>query len=279
LEICTGGEEVTVRMRARFSQSVSNYPLPLLSRFSMPRPTRRSPKRDVSADVAYALEWLEKRGSQKNRDGMARYGIVAKKVYGVSMGTMKTLARELGKSHALSEALWKTGWYEARMLASMVGEPAKVTPTQMERWAKSFDNWAVCDTATFVLWDRSPHAWTKVNEWSKRDEEFVKRAAFAMLASLTVHDKDAPDANYLKGLKLIEREAWDDRNFVKKAVNWALRSIGKRNPALNKAAIAVAKRLAASKDAAPRWIGKDALREITSPAVKRRLERKGATKG
>jgi 3-methyladenine DNA glycosylase AlkD len=229
--------------------------------------------RDTAADVAYALAWLEKRGSKKNRDGMARYGIVASKVFGVSMGTMQSLAKELGRDHALSEALWKTGWYEARMLASLVGEPARVTPAQMERWSRGFDNWAVCDTATFVLWDRTPHAWTKVHEWSTRKEEFVKRAAFAMLASLTVHDKQAPDEPYLKGLKLIEHEASDDRNFVKKAVNWALRSIGKRNPALNKAAIAVARRLAESDDPASRWVGKDALREVTSPAVQKRLSK------
>lgn len=229
--------------------------------------------RDTAGDVAYALKWLEKRGTKKNREGMARYGIVADKVFGVSMGTMQSLARELGRDHKLSETLWKTGWYEARMLASLVGEPAKVTPAQMERWAKGFNNWAVCDTATFVLWDRTPHAWAKVNEWSSRKEEFVKRAAFAMLASLTVHDKQAPDASYLRGLKLIEREATDDRNFVKKAVNWALRSIGKRNPALNRAAVAVARRLAESKESAPRWVGKDALREITSPAVQKRLSK------
>ena len=228
--------------------------------------------RDVPGDVAYALEWLERRGTKKNRDGMARYGIVADKVFGVSMGTMQSLAKELGRDHKLSEALWKTGWYEARMLASLVGEPDRVTPAQMERWAKSFDNWAVCDTATFVLWDRTPHAWGKVREWSGRKEEFVKRAAFAMLASLTVHDKKAPDAPYLAGLKLIEREAVDDRNFVKKAVNWALRSIGKRSRLLNQAAIEVARRLAESPKAAPRWVGKDALRELTSPAVQKRVK-------
>jgi 3-methyladenine DNA glycosylase AlkD len=227
--------------------------------------------RDTAAEVAYALEWLERRGTKANRDGMARYGIVAKKVYGVSMGTMQSLSRELGKSHALSQALWKTGWYEARMLASLVGEPDRVTPAQMERWAKAFDNWAVCDTATFALWDRSPHAWPKVREWSKRKEEFVKRAAFAMLASLTVHDKKAPDERYLEGLDLIEREAADERNFVKKAVNWALRSIGKRSPGLNRKAVVVARRLAARPDSASRWVGKDALRELTSPGVKRRL--------
>lgn len=218
-----------------------------------------------------ALAWLERHGSRKNRDGMARYGIVADKVFGVSMGSMQSLAKRLGKSHRLADALWRTGWYEARMLATMVDEPARVTPAQMDRWAKSFENWAVCDTAAFVLFDRTPHAWDRVQAWAGRPEEFVKRAAFAMLASLTVHDKTAPDEPYIRGLALIEREAGDARNFVKKAVNWALRSIGKRNPALHRRAVAVAKRLAASPDPAPRWIGKDALRELQSPAVARRL--------
>ena len=234
-------------------------------------PKGRPRPRDTAADVAHALKWLERRGTKKNREGMARYGIVAKKVFGVSMGTMQSLAKEFGRDHALSQALWKTGWFEARMLASMVGEPDRVTPAQMERWAKAFDNWAVCDTATFVLFDRTPHAWTKVREWSKREEEFVKRAAFAMLASLTVHDRQAPDEKFLEGLVLIEREATDQRNFVKKAVNWALRSIGKRSLELNSAAVAVARRLAVADDSTSRWIGKDALREITSPAVSRRI--------
>ena len=241
---------------------------------SKSRSVTKERPRNTAADVKYALEWLKKRGSQKNRDGMARYGIVAKKVYGVSMTTMKSLAKELGRDHALSQALWKTGWYEARMLASLVGDPACVTPTQMEKWAKGFDNWAVCDTATFALWDRTPHAWPKVREWSKRKEEFVKRASFALLASLTVHDKKAPDERYLEGLRLVEREAHDERHFVKKAVNWALRSIGQRSPALNKEAIAVARRLAEREDPASRWVGKDALRELTSPGVKRRLSKK-----
>lgn len=226
--------------------------------------------------MEYALQWLERRGTRANREGMARYGIVAKKVFGVSMATMQSLAKEIGRDHAVSDALWKTGWHDARMLASLVGDPAKVTPAQMERWAKQFDNWAVCDTATFCLWDRTPHAWPKVREWSSRKEEFVKRAAFAMLASLTVHDKAAPDEHYLEGLALIEREATDERNFVKKAVNWALRSIGKRNRALNRKAVAVAKRLAASDDAPARWVGKDALRELTSPGVAKRLAARAA---
>lgn len=246
-------------------------PLQARSRTSRAPAKPRPQPRDTAADVAYALKWLERRGTKKNRDGMARYGIVAKKAFGVSMGTMRSLAKELGRDHALSQALWKTGWFEARTLASIVGEPERVTPAQMERWAKAFDNWAVCDATTFVLFDRTPHAWTKVREWSKRKEEFVKRAAFAMLASLSLHDKQAPDDRYLEGLVLIEREAADERNLVKKAVNWALRSIGKRSSMLNREAVAVARRLAEAKDPASRWVGKDALRELTSPGVARRI--------
>ena len=242
-----------------------------------PRKLSKQPASRSTADrVDYALEWMERRGTKANRDGMARYGIVAQKVFGLSMATLQSLAKELGRDHALAQGLWKTGWYEARALAAMVGEADRVTPAEMERWVKVFDNWATCDTMTFVLWDRTPHAWPKVREWSKRKEEFVKRAAFAMLASLTVHDKAAPDERYLEGLKLIEREASDDRNFVKKAVNWALRSIGKRSPMLNKEAIAVAKRLAARDDSASRWVGKDALRELTSVAVQQRLAKRTA---
>ena len=238
-----------------------------------PRKVASTP-RDMKAKVDYAIHWLQRRGTKANREGMARYGIVAKKVIGVSVGSMRTLAKELGRDHALSRALWKTGYYEGRMLAALVGEPDRVTPAEMERYAKAFDNWAICDTWTFVLWDRTPHAWPKVREWSTRKEEFVKRAAFAMLASLTVHDKAAPDERYLAGLELIEREASDPRNFVKKAVNWALRSIGKRSPMLNREAIVVAKRLAAAEDSASRWVGKDALRELTSPGVQSRLARR-----
>src|SRR5574338_65891 len=143
--------------------------------------------RDTAAKVDYAIAWLQRRGTKANREGMARYGIVAKKVIGVSMGQMRSLAKEFGRDHALSRALWKTGFHDARMLAALVAEPERVTSAEMERYAKVFDNWAICDTWTFAVWDRSSHAWSKVREWSTRKEEFVKRAAFAMLASLTVH--------------------------------------------------------------------------------------------
>jgi 3-methyladenine DNA glycosylase AlkD len=203
---------------------------------------------------------------------MARYAIVAPKAYGVSVADIRQLAKKLGRDHELAAALWETGWYEARMLTAFVDEPDRVTPTQMDRWARDFDNWAICDTLCFHLFDRTPHAWRKIAQWSTKRDEFVKRAAFALLASIALHDKKEADEPFLRSLELIERGATDDRNFVKKAVSWALRSIGRRNSALNAAAVAVAKRLVESAESAPRWVGRDALRELTSPAVQRRLK-------
>jgi len=166
------------------------------------------------------------------------------------------------------------GWYDARMLAPFVDEPARVTPAQMDRWCRDFDNWGICDTACFVLFDRTPHAWGKVSKWAGRREEFVKRSAFALLASLAVHDKQSGDAPFLEALPLIEAAASDARNFVMKGVSWALRVTGRRSQALNKATIAVSRRLAESTDASERWIGKGALRELTGPVVARALARK-----
>jgi len=247
----------------------------------MPARSKASRTASIPSTVAETLAWLERRGSKKNRDGMARYGITAKKSYGVSMATMLGLRKKLGRDHDLAIALFRTGWYEARIMASFVDEPDRVTPAQMDSWARAFDSWAVCDSMCFRLFDRTPHAWPKVHEWAKSDVEFIKRAAFALIASLTVHDKEAPDAAYLKALKLIEKAASDPRNFVKKAVNWALRSVGKRNQALNAAAVDVARRLAASDDASARWVGKDALRELTGAGVARRLakQKAGARRG
>ena len=222
-----------------------------------------------------ALDWLKRKGSKSIRDSMGpKFGIHVEKAFGVSMLDMKWLARQLGKNHELAEALWNSGWYEAQMLASMVDEPGKVTAVQMDSWCKAFDNWAICDTMCFNLFDRTPHAWTKVTQWSKQQGEFRKRTAFALLWSLTVHDKQAEDAKFLDGLKLIENAANDERHFVKKAVNMALRATGKRNLALNKASTIVAQRLAESDDATARWIGKDALRELKSPVLIKRLKAK-----
>lgn len=225
----------------------------------------------IEAEVARTLAWLKRRGTQANREGMARYAIRSEKVFGVSVGTLRQLGKKLGRNHELAALLWNTGWYEARMLASFVEEPARVTPAQMDRWCKEFDNWAICDTVCFHLFDRTPHAWLKVEKWSRGQAEFVKRAAFALLASLALHDKDAADQRFIKCLPLIEREATDGRNFVKKSVSWALRAVGERRTNLNGKATAVAQRLAASPDRSARWVGKDSLRQLASPAVARRL--------
>ncbi len=231
---------------------------------------------DPAADVAAALAWLKKRGSKANRDGMARYAIVAPQVYGVSVAAIRQLGKMLGRRHELAEPLWKSGWYEARMLVAFVADPALVTPAQMDRWARDFDNWAICDALTFHLFDRSPHAWRKVDAWAEQDAEFVKRASFALLAALALHDRDAADAAFLDRLPLIEAAADDRRNFVKKGVNWALRSIGGRNVALHAAALGLARRLAASTSAPARWVGKDAVRDLSRPLIAARVAKKSA---
>jgi 3-methyladenine DNA glycosylase AlkD len=229
------------------------------------------PKEIIEAQVQSSLAWLQERSSDAVRNGMARYAIPSDHAYGVPMKDIKSLGKHLGTNHELALALWATGVYEARMLASFVGDASRMTPAQMDRWCRDCDNWAFCDAVSFNLFDRSRHAWDKVEEWSTRRAEFEKRTAFALLWSLSVHDKSAPDERFIHGLTLIEREAGDARNFVKKAVNMALRAIGKRNRALNAAAIAVARRLAESQDATAKWVGKDALRELTSAGVMKRV--------
>jgi 3-methyladenine DNA glycosylase AlkD len=187
------------------------------------------------------------------------------------MANIKLLAKRLGRNHDLAAVLWDTGWYEARLLAAMIDEPARVTPAQMDRWCREFDNWAICDTVCFHLFDRTPHAWAKVAKWCDRREEFVKRAGFALLWALALHDRHSGDEAFLECLPAIERAAGDERNFVKKAVNMALRAIGIRSSALNAAAVSAARRLADSRDAAARWVGQTTLRELKSPASTRRL--------
>jgi 3-methyladenine DNA glycosylase AlkD len=238
----------------------------------------KAPKRTTAAagtlehKVASALAWLKSHATKATLDGMARYAIPSDHALGVAMRDIKALGKQLGTDHDLALALWSTGVYEARMLASFVGDPARLTSAQMDRWCGEFDNWAFCDAMCFNLFDRSPLAWSKVTQWSGKRGEFEKRTAFALLWSLSVHDKKAANEPFIAGLALIERAAGDGRNFVKKAVNMALRAVGKRNRALNVAAQAVAKRLADSDDATPRWVGKDALRELSSPAVLKRLK-------
>jgi len=212
--------------------------------------------------VAAALAWLKQHSSKSVRDGMSRFAIPNDHAFGVKMGDIQKLGKRLGRDHALALALWKTGVYEARMLCAYIDEPARVTRAQMHAQALDFDNWAVCDTLCFALWVRTPHAFAMVRKWARHRDEFVRRAAFALLASLALKDQEAGDAEFLAGLKLIEKASADDRNFVMKSVNWALRGIGRRNAKLKKAAVALARKLAASEDPAPRWIGKDALRQL-----------------
>lgn len=230
-----------------------------------------APRRILAADVSATLTWLERHGSRRNRDGLTRYGIVAPRAFGVSMASLERVALRLRPNHELALALWDTGWYEARMLATLIDDPASVTARQMEQWCRDFDNWAICDTACFKLFDRTPLAWTKIRPWSRRRAEFERRAAFALIASLALHDRVAADAKFRAILPIVEKTARDERNFVKKGVSWALRAIGRRNAALRQAATAVAQSLATSSDSTARSIGKEALRDFArQPARKNR---------
>jgi 3-methyladenine DNA glycosylase AlkD len=225
------------------------------------------------------LKRLESQADPAAVRGMARFGITAVKAFGWSAPALKKLAREIGKDHALAERLWSTGILEARILAGLVAERQRVTERLMDGWVEDFDSWAVCDGTCLNLFRYTPFAYQKCREWSARPEEFVKRAAFALMACLAVSDKTAPDPTFLRLLPLIKREASDERNYVRKAVNWALRQIGKRNRRLNRAAIEVAQRIHGLDSPAARWIASDALRELRSPAVGRRLNLTSRTPG
>ena len=218
---------------------------------------------------------MKKLRSMKNADsvkGMARYGIRAAKVYGVPMPELRAMGKEIGKDHLLAERLWKEGVFETRILATLVDDPAEVTPAQMERWVAEFDNWAVCDGCCNNLFNRTGSAWEKAVDWSAREEEFVKRAGFVLMAVLSVHDKRAGDDAFLALLPLCVEGASDERPMVRKAVNWALRQIGKRNRTLNTESIRTAKQIRTLGTPSARWIAADALRELTGAAVRLRLD-------
>lgn len=239
-----------------------------------PAPSRRrAPKRPV-VSAEEALAWLERRGTKRNLAAMARYGITAERAFGVTVGETKSFAKRIGRDHGLARELWKSGWYEARLLAAFVDDPALVTAHQMDAWAADFDSWAVVDTVCFHLFDRAPHAWNKVRQWARARAELKKRAAFALLWGLSVHDKQATDAAFRACLPLVEKGAGDPRPFVEKAADMALRAVGKRNAALNAAALDVARRLAESDETPARRVGRHALRELQSASVRRRLDRK-----
>jgi 3-methyladenine DNA glycosylase AlkD len=231
----------------------------------------------VADQVRVLLAELKRLGSPEREAEIAtRFGIrTSLEVFGVSMADLQKIAKRNGRDHALAAALWDASVYESRMLAALVDVPEQVTAAQMDRWCAAFDNWAVCDTHCMHLFDRAPHAFAKVEQWAGSRKEFVRRAAFALLASRAIHDRRTANDSFSRLLPLIEATATDERNFVKKAVNWALRAIGERNAELNAAALAVAERLSVSPSAAARWVGKDALRQLGRPAVLRRLAKRG----
>ena len=226
----------------------------------------------TAAEVVRQLRAVAKPHARRD---MKRFGIsVEKALGGISAPVLKKIARQIGKNHSLAEELWRTGIHEARHMAALIDEPEKVTERQMERWARDFDSWDIVDGCCLYLLRKTPYAHRKAVEWSSRKEEFVKRAAFSMMAVLTVHDKEAGDGKFIRFLPFIKRQSTDERNFVKKAVNWALRQIGKRNLKLNKAAIKVGKEIRDIDSRSARWIAADALQELSSEAVQRRLRDK-----
>ena len=208
------------------------------------------------------VAYLRTLANPMNVAGMARYGINSQDALGVNMPVLRQLARQHRRNHALALALWQSGIHEARIMAALVDDPQQVTVPQMEAWVHDFASWDICDQVCSNLFDKTPFAQAKILEWTLQPEEYVKRAGFVLMAALSVHSKAAPDELFLSFLPLIEREAHDDRNFVRKAVNWALRQIGKRNERLTVAAIATAHRILAQDTKPARWIARDALREL-----------------
>jgi 3-methyladenine DNA glycosylase AlkD len=210
----------------------------------------------------------------KNVEGMARYGINPENNLGINVTTLRGIAKEIGKDHELALKLWESGIHDARMLAAHVEDPKQVTEKQMDEWASDFNSWDVCDNACGHLFDKTPFAYSKAIEWSKRKEEFVKRASFAIMAWSAVHDKKSDNKRFEEYLKIIKRESTDERNYVRKSVNWALRNIGKRNQSLNKKAIKTAEEIKKIDSKAARWIANDAIRELTSDKIQQSLKKK-----
>jgi 3-methyladenine DNA glycosylase AlkD len=245
------------------------------SRSSSTPAKHSSDQRSSSAAEAWTksrvLQELKALADPEARAKLAYFGIDVPKAHGISAPILHRIARHIGKDQTLAEELWDSGIHEARILAALIGEPSRVTPAQMERWVKNFDSWDVVDTACCYLYAQAKPAWKKAAEWSRRQKEFEKRAAFSLVAYLSYKDKAAPDARFVQFLRVIEREAHDERNFVRKAVNWALRNIGKRNIRLNREAIRAAERIRLQGSRAARWIAADALRELKSEAVQARL--------
>ena len=224
--------------------------------------------------VQDVLTRLKSLSNQNNREGMAKFGINIDSALGISVYTLRSVAKEIGRNHELAIQLWNSGIHEARILASMIGEPARVTENLMEKWVNDFNSWDICDQVCSNYFDRTPFAYPKAIEWSARRKEFVKRAGFVLMATLSVHDKRADDQQFIQFFPIIMRESTDERNYVKKAVNWALRQIGKRNRELNKRAIQIALEIQKMDTKSARWIATNALRELTSVKVQSRFRKR-----
>ena len=226
------------------------------------------------AGVDEILEMLGTMARTDQLDGMARYGIATENRLGVSIPDLRKLAKNIGKDHVLALRLWESGIQDAMILAAMVDDAREVTEKQMEEWARDFRSWDVCDQVCMNLFDKTPHAWKKVRDWAVREEEFVKRAAFSLIACLAWHEKEAGDDKFIDLFPVIREAATDERNYVKKAVSWALRNIGKRNLNLNREALKAARQIGGIGSRAARWIASGAIRELESEAVQARLKRK-----
>lgn len=237
-----------------------------------------APKGKPHWTKASILRELKALADPKVRAKMEYFGVRVPNAHGISAPVLHALAKRIGKSHGLAKELWETGIHEARILATLIGEPEKVTAAEMDRWARDFDSWDIVDAACCYLYAPAKPAWSKVAPWSRRPEEFVKRAAFSLIAYLSYKDKEVKNARFLDCLRIIEREAWDERNFVRKAVNWALRNIGKRSLELNREAIRAGERIRRQGTSSARWIAADALRELKSAAVQARLRRKARSR-
>jgi 3-methyladenine DNA glycosylase AlkD len=229
----------------------------------------------MSTSAEVVLARLKAQANPDNVEGMAHFGINPENTLGLSIPTLRAMAKEIGRDHDLAQELWASGIHEARLLAGFIDNPKQVSEAQMEAWVKDFDSWDVCDQVCMNLFDRTPFTDQKAVEWSSREEEFVKRAAFALMASLAVHDKKSGDERFETFFPLIVQQAVDERNYVRKAVNWALRQIGKRNSRLNSRSIEVAEQIARLDSKSARWIAADALKELTSPAVQGKVSLKG----
>lgn len=213
------------------------------------------------------INHLKNHSNPKDREGMARFGINPKYALGVRIPVLRNLAKKIGKDHKLAQELWKSKIHEARILASMVDDPDKVTEKQMESWIKEFNSWDLCDQVCMNLFDKMPIAWKKATEWADREEEFVRRAGFSLMACLAWQEKEAKDEDFLKFFPIIKKYSFDERNFVKKAVNWALRQIGKRNDNLRKQAIKTAQEILKIDNKSAKWIAKDAIRELRGKEI------------